>query len=83
MDALNDVAGAMAAVRTRAGDLCERALYVLTADPQVYASELEKHLGARRDHMQAIVLHALDTLAAYRDECVIERARWNRRTFIP
>ncbi len=83
MDALNDVAGAMAAVRTRAGHLCERALYVLTADPQVYAAELERELGARRDRMFAIVLQALDTLAAYRDECVIERAKWNRRAFVP
>jgi lambda repressor-like predicted transcriptional regulator len=83
MDALNDVAGALAAVRTKAGGLCERALYILTAEPQIKKTDLRQVLTCKMDKVELIVAHALETLAIYRAECEVERLRWNRRPFVP
>jgi hypothetical protein len=82
-DAMNDVAGALAAVRTRAGDLCWAALDELIENPRVKFAPLRKRLKVDANRVKPIVLHALEALAAYREECIEAREKWNRRVFIP
>lgn len=82
-DAMNDVAGALAAVRVRAGNLCCAAIDELIENPRVKFADLRKRLKVDANRVFPICLHALETLATYREECETERARWNRRTFMP
>ena len=82
-DAMNDVAGALAAVRVRAGNICCAALDELIENPRVKFAALRKRLKVDSNRVQPIVLHALETLATYREECIAAREKWNRRAFIP
>lgn len=82
-DAMNDVSGALAAVRTRAGNLCALALDELIENPRVSKHGLRSRLKVDYNRVYPIVLHALETLATYREECIRDRERWNRRAFIP
>jgi len=82
-DAMNDVAGALAAVRTRAGNLCAVAIDELIENPRVTKHGLRLRLKVDYKRVYPICLHALETLATYREECIREREKWNRRSFVP
>lgn len=82
-DAMNDVNGALAAVRTRAGQQCSLALFVLIHEPRIKFRPLRAALKCDQNRVFPIVLHALEALAQYREDCIADRARWNRRPFVP